>query len=263
MVKTLTFGADKTTSAIKSWSFCSFFLSPRCIDFTWTCSFFVILYHYYFLYRNINKAALLLLAVGVLCLRPEAFSVYSLGGDFYGSVSVSCCLQACRASGPDKRLSICTHSRRPLTLWRTWDRSVVSTPVFEWNNFKVSVDGWHLIKAVVNPVNLENKQSPIKINRLVDSAAVLVHLKFILNIERQQRTSSSTVIINSGLFLSPRPPVSAHILTLRSQSYYTQPGRWMVTTGSKWIGLVSEQCKTGAGIQHKGVRQIHHHHHHR
>lgn len=118
------------------------------------------------------------------------------------------------------------------------------------------------LKAVLNPVNLENKQSPIKINRLVDSAAVLVHLKFILNIERQQRTSSSTVIINSGLFLSPRPPVSAHILTLRSQSYYTQPGRWMVTTGSKWIGLVSEQCKTGAGIQHKGVRQIHHHHHH-
>lgn len=40
---------------------------------------------------------------------------------------------------------------------------------------------------------------------LLDSAAVLVHLKFILNIERQQRTSSSTVIINSGLF----PPTAA------------------------------------------------------
>lgn len=55
-----------------------------------------------------------------------------------------------------------------------------------------------------------------------ETAPVLVQLKFIQNIERHQRTSSSTVIINSGCLYCPG---NAHILILRQQYYYTHPGR--------------------------------------
>lgn len=74
-------------------------------------------------------------------------------------------------------------------------------------------------------------------DRLVDSAAVLVHLKFILNIERQQRTSSSTVIINSELFPSAAAGKHSYINFQLAVVLYSLEGeRWQpVQSGSGWF----------------------------